>query len=167
MTSLQILIILNILIGRLIIDHTNYPAKKTILWRLFVSLIFISFLPSVTGIFVLMVLSAILIVIDIYWVKENVKLKHAVFISFVFFLAPAFANELHQILAPLQLNNPLYPPITTAFLKIPLVANLNLQMDMKKFLLILAGYLFTIKESTLIIRALLDTIKAVPQKHNA
>jgi len=92
MTALQTLIIMNILTGRLIFDQNNNSSIKTFLLRSLFTLIFGLFLAQFTDILIMLILSSVLIVMDIYWVKNNIKLRYAVYMLTLFLIVPGISN---------------------------------------------------------------------------
>lgn len=85
------------------------------------------------------------------WYLITLLLLFPSLLSFIEEILAGHANPLHA--AGLQILNYIF-----------IFDALNSIMEARQWLLILAGYLFTIRESTLLIRKVLDAIPAVPRK---
>lgn len=164
MTALQILIILNILTGRLIFDQKDNSPAKLFFLRSIVTLLLVFFSAKIADVAIMIVFSSAFIAIDIYWVKDNIKLKYAIFMISLFFILPGVVNLLEHYNQFLHSENPIYYPLLSTFIKIPIIKGLITKFNFVDVLLIITCYLFTIKESTIIIRGIWDSIKAVPKK---
>lgn len=164
MTPLQILIILNILLGRLVFDDKNTPVIIRFFHRSIFTLLLMFFSDQIPDILIFIILSSALIAIELYWVKDNIKLKYILYMISVFIILPGIVNILEGYKIYLISENPFYYPLLSTFIKIPLIKNLITKINFVDALLVITCYLFTIKESTIIIRGILDSIKAVPQK---
>jgi hypothetical protein len=164
MSSLQILLLLNILTGRLIFDQEDNSSSKLFFKRSIFTLLLVFFSAKLNDIAIMIVFSSIIIAIDIYWVKDNIRLRYALFMSSLFFLLPGIVNLLDHLNYFIYFDNPVYYPLISTFIKIPIIQGLITKFNFVDVLLIITCYLFTIKESTIIIRGILDSIKAVPKK---
>jgi len=164
MTTLQILIILNILGGRLLIDRDKYSSKKVFWLRSVFTLIAGLFTYHLTEMLLVFALSTTIILIDIYWLKGSIKIKYTIFAISLFIIMPGLIQSFEQLTDNFQIVNPLSKPLIAVILNFPVIHNLNAKFDSSHLLLIVTMYLFTIKESTIIIRGILDSIKAVPKK---
>jgi len=164
MTTLQILLILNILAGRLIFDRDNYSVKKLFWLRSIFTIITCLFAVQLSEMLILLVLSTSMILIDFYWLKKDIKTRYTIFLLLLFLILPGILQLIDPLLDLVKVKNPFYQPLTDLLLNFPLIANLHLKYGSECLLLVLTMYLFTIKESTIIIRGILDTIKAVPKK---
>lgn len=164
MTTLQILIILNTLTGRLIFDKENHSNTKLFFLRSIFTLIFSLFSIQKLDVILLILFSSILILMDIYLVKDNIKAKYTIFLLSLFFILPGIVNIVEGYKQFLSSENPIYYPLILIFLKIPFIKTLTTKVKFLDVMLIVTCYLFTIKESTIIIRGILDSIKAVPKK---
>jgi len=164
MTALQILLILNILAGRLIFDQKENSSFRLFLMRSIITLLLIFFSASIQDIVILIIFSSIFIGLDIYWIKDNIKLRYAIFMIALFFILPGIVNLLEIRTQIIFGENPFYYPLLSTFINIPFIHSLNDKLKLINVLLIITCYLFTIKESTIIIRGILDSLKAVPKK---
>lgn len=164
MTALQILLILNILTGRLIFDQKDNSSSSLFFMRSIITLILMFFSATIQDMALLIIFSSIFIGVDIYWVKDNIKLRYAIFMVFLFFVLPGIINLLDTTTQIIAGKNPIYYPLLSTFVNIPFINNLIDKLKFINVLLIITCYLFTIKESTIIIRGILDSIKAIPQK---
>lgn len=164
MTALQILLILNILTGRLIFDQKDNSSSSLFFMRSIITLILMFFSATMQDMTLLIIFSSIFIGVDIYWVKDNIKLRYAIFMVFLFFVLPGIINLLDTTTQIIAGKNPIYYPLLSTFVNIPFINNLIDKLKFINVLLIITCYLFTIKESTIIIRGILDSIKAIPQK---
>ena len=164
MTALQILLILNILTGRLIFDQKDNTSTILFLQRSIITLLLVFFSATITDIAIMIIFSSAFIAIDIYWVKDNLRIRYALFMISLFFILPGIVNLLEHYKQYQQFENPIYYPLLSTFINIPLVKSLITKIKFIDVLLIITCYIFTIKESTIIIRGILDSIKAVPKK---
>jgi hypothetical protein len=164
MTAVQILLILNLLSGRLFFDRGKFSNTKLILYRSIITLLLGILLFRLSEIIVFLIFSVIVILTDIFWLKENKGKKYTVFLIALFIIIPGFAQFLLAFMPYSNIFNPVSGWLFSIAINFPVFAHLDLKIGLLKFTLILTGYLFTIKESTIIIRGILDSIKAVPQK---
>ena len=164
MTTLQILLILNILAGRLVFDKENNSSGKLFWLRSIFTLILALFTMQLTDSLLMVFFSTAIILIDIYWLKENIKLKYTIFMLGLFFIVPGLVELMQLISKSFNISNPVSETLSNFLFNFPFIKSLNTKFDSIYILMIITMYLFTIKESTIIIRGILDSIKAVPQK---
>jgi len=164
MTTLQILLILNILTGRLIIDRDKYTSKKIFWLRSIFTLIISLFAVQLTDMLVIIILSTAIILLDIYWLKRSIKIKYTIFLLLLFIVLPGLVQGLEQIGGTINFDNPVSKTLIALLLNLPFIKSLSTKFNPNYILLAVTMYLFTIKESTIIIRGILDSIKAIPKK---
>jgi len=129
MTILQILLILNILTGRLIFDRDNYSSKKTFWLRSLFTLVFSLFTVQLTDMFVIIVLSTAVILIDLYWLKGSIKFKYTIFLLSLFVVLPGIVQALEQLGETIHIGNPVSEPLIALILNIPFIKSLSTKFD--------------------------------------
>lgn len=164
MTTLQILFLLNILAGRLVFDSEKYSVKKLFWYRSIITLIAGLFIDHLAELLIFYTICTVVILIDILWLKNDNKTRYTVFLISMFFIFPGIIQIFESLAVYYKIENPATKPLISLFMNFPIINSFNAKFDSGFSLLVLTMYLFTIKESTIIIRGILDSIKVVPKK---
>ncbi len=166
MSLLQTAIILNLLLGRL--WFTPAGKQKPIhayRYRLLLSMGFILIIAPASELQFFFISAVILHALDIFWVRQDRHIRYGVLLVLTLLVFPFLASFLTTKWQMAGLN-PL-PEILAGYTRhIPLINRIGTVKQLAQVLAIAAGYVFTLRESTLLIRNVLDAIRAVPQKDN-
>lgn len=165
MELVEIYLVMSYFVGRLIftrekLDNLDSPLYL-ILPRFSVVIVFSIGLPSVQAMFFLLFLGLILILIDVLWVKEEITSKYYIQLLLVIVVAPSIATNLLGTME--WVENPLYTPFTHIMDFFIPDAIMYPSESFQQILIITTGYIFTVRESNLIIRNVLNSVKVAPR----
>jgi hypothetical protein len=161
MRLLEIYLVLSFFLGRLIYSRDNLQGLSSALYlilpRFSLLIIFSIGLPTIQDVFILLLGGLLLILMDVLWVKDRINFKYFLLLFLVVIVFPSLATGVKQSLEGIE--NPLYTPFTH-ILQLILPDQISYPSDsFSQILIIITGYLFTLRESTLIVRRVLNSVK--------
>ncbi|MEJ2545733.1 MAG: hypothetical protein P8Y99_16845 [Calditrichaceae bacterium] len=167
----EIALILVYLLGRFIFYDINMilnprlGTKRNILWRSLIGLLAIFLIDNVYSVILIIVMHELLILYDSLAKPRNIKLSKLIYLGHILMailIVPLITHLLNSII-PL-LVNPLQG-FFFDFIESTVILNLLFsKLSLDSILLILCGYIFTLKEGTIFIRLTLNRMRATPKK---
>jgi hypothetical protein len=167
----EIVLILVYLLGRFIFYDINMiinpriAGKRNILQRSLIGLLAVFLIENVFSVILILVMHELLILLDSILKPKKIKLSKLYYLTHILTAMLIFPLIIHLLdsILPLLIN-----PLQGLFINfIDSTVILNLlfsKLSLDSVLLILCGYIFTLKEGTIFIRLTLNRMKATPKK---
>lgn len=167
----EIVLILVYLLGRFIFYDINMivnprlAAKQDILWRSLIGLMAVFLIENVYSVILIIVMHELLIIIDSLLKPKKIKISKLIYLGHILTALLIFPLLTHLVDAILPiLVNPMQG-LFIDFVSSTVILNLLFnKLSLDSVLLILCGYIFTLKEGTIFIRLTLNRMRATPKK---
>ncbi len=167
----EIVLIIAYLLGRFLfydirmIVNPRLAAKNKILWRSLIGLLAVFLIENVYSAILIMVMHGLLIIFDSRIKPTKIKTSKLIYLEHILtalLIAPLVTHLLNSVI-PFLIN-----PVQGFFfdfIKSTVILNLLFsKLSLDSVLLILCGYIFTLKEGTIFIRLTLNRMRATPKK---
>jgi ABC-type multidrug transport system fused ATPase/permease subunit len=167
----EIVLILVYLLGRFLFYNMNaivnprQSGESKIIKRSFIGLIAVMLAGNIYSVILIILLHELLIIFDSLLKPKNPKTSRFWYLLHILtaLLITPLIIHLVQIILP-WLNNPVQY-IFFEFIRSTVILNLFFdKLKLDQVLLVLSGYIFTLKEGTILIRLTLNRMRAIPKK---
>ncbi|MBN1408135.1 MAG: hypothetical protein JW956_10105 [Calditrichaceae bacterium] len=167
----EIVLILVYLLGRFIFYDINIivnprlAAKMNILWRSLTGLLAVFLIENVYSVVLVLIMHELLILFDTLLKPKKIKTSKLIYLGHLLTALLIFPLLTHLLDAIFRiLVNPLQG-LFFDFLESTVILNLLFsRLNLDSVLIILCGYIFTLKEGTIFIRLTLNRMRATPKK---
>ncbi|MCF7803278.1 MAG: hypothetical protein K9N46_16410 [Candidatus Marinimicrobia bacterium] len=168
MTLIEIYLVLGFFLGRLAIRRNQFPEYGApvfvALFRLGIYIFLGITLPGFEQTFMLILAGGLLLMYDLIWMRDGARPSFFLGLLLVLIAFPSLLRYLVEI-SP-NSANPLSDALVDFGENLTLLSAIRSPEMLKFILLVITGFLFTLRESTVLIRDILARISAEPVDQN-
>jgi len=164
MALIEVYVLFGFFLGRLIFREEQFTDAGALLFlgvfRLSLYVLLAVTLPTFQQVFLLILAGTLLIAMDILWVRTNIGVAYLLLLLLVMVVVPSI---LRAIVAEIPATpNPISAGLSDMSEHVVLLSAIRSQGDYIRLLFVATGFAFILRESTLIIRTVLERISAEP-----